>query len=272
MIRRMYFPLVALFWVAMNVLLWRSEMSSRSRGGSAVPVSVVWARILNAPDESALEVFHQGRRLGHCRWSANVGEASAAGNAAGNAEEIEGRIRRLAGYTLDLEGNVLLSDTPQRLRFGWHAEFGTNQLWRQMNLRATLRPNTWEVRANAIDQTVVLRHDDPQDPWERTFTFADLTHPDRLLAGFGLPPVSLWLSALAPPTAATNFPPLELGIQWEARTDWLTVGQAHLRVYRLRASLFDKYEAIIYVSRAGEILQVELPSDVVLKNDALAKP
>jgi hypothetical protein len=43
-----------------------------------------------------------------------------------------------------------------------------------------------------------------------------------------------------------------------------------VQVYRLRTRLMDKYEISAVVSRAGEILRVDLPGGYVLVNDRLA--
>jgi hypothetical protein len=49
----------------------------------------------------------------------------------------------------------------------------------------------------------------------------------------------------------------------------LRVGHTDVPVYRLRTRLLDRFVVTIFVSRVGEILRVELPYDVVLKNDQL---
>ena len=59
------------------------------------------------------------------------------------------------------------------------------------------------------------------------------------------------------------------GLYWSAHNDWLRVGQNRVRVYRVRAKLFDKHEAVAYFSRAGEVLKVVLPDGLVLANEAL---
>lgn len=42
-----------------------------------------------------------------------------------------------------------------------------------------------------------------------------------------------------------------------------------MRVFRLQAHLFDRYQAVVTVSRSGEIMRVELPNGIQLVNDAL---
>ncbi len=111
MVKRMYFPLVILFWVIMNVLLWRSEMDSHQSNGSRVPIATVWERILTAPDSSALQIFHRGQKIGFCRWVATIDE-TAIGRTEAEQEAVGGRVRAFTGYTIDLDGNLLLDESP----------------------------------------------------------------------------------------------------------------------------------------------------------------
>ena len=53
-----------------------------------------------------------------------------------------------------------------------------------------------------------------------------------------------------------------------AHHDTLRAGNARLRVYRIRAKLFDRFEAVVYVNRAGELLKVELPDRIRIVNSA----
>jgi len=268
-LKRLYFPLVILFWTTMNVLLWRSEFAARTSPGSPVPVAVVWDRILTAPDDSPLQLYRDGQRLGSCRWAANVGEELATGKASTADTAVEGRVERSSGYTIDFEGNTLLGDSPHRLRFNCHVGFGANHTWSDFNVRLVMRPDAWELRASAKEQTVLLRSTGASS-WERTLTFAELSRPETLLAALGMPLPAGWLGGLLPTGPAARVAPLALGLIWEARSDWLEVGHARVRVYRLRARLLDKYEAVVIVSRVGEILRVELPDGLLLVNDAIA--
>jgi hypothetical protein len=270
MLRRWFFPLVALFWVTMNVLLWRSEMSGRADAGSAVPVAFVWERILSAPDDSSLQILQAGRKIGFCRWVANVGENPTDASVADAASEPEGRVRRLAGYTLDFDGNVMFADPPERFRFNAHAAFGPDQAWRRAVLKLVTRPQTLEVHADAGAETVSFKVGAGSSAWERTFTFAELSRPETLLAGLGAPAGLAWLAPLGAEFHGAAPSHLELGLEWTARQDWLNLGHgARTRVFRLEARL-DKYRAVVIVSRVGEILRVELPDHLVLVNDAIA--
>ena len=55
-------------------LLWRAEFGSGRFSGSPVPTSLVWEKILTAPDSSTLQIQWRGTNLGFCRWTAAVGQ------------------------------------------------------------------------------------------------------------------------------------------------------------------------------------------------------
>lgn len=266
--KRLFFPMVAVFWVAMNVLLWRTELAGGRDLGSPVPVSLVWERILSAPDDSQLEVFRGTEKLGHCRWVPHIGEDAVPRSPLLESEELEGRIRQASGYSLDLDGTVRIKDSGTSLRFGWRADFSTNHNWTTMFLRVIARPNLVELKADAAEEKVNFRFGSKETPWERAFTFAELRQPDRVLAAIGVPFAAGLLSQLQAVAGANTAKPVELGVQWQAYSDWLKIGSARARIYRLQARLFDKHEVVVIVSRVGEILRVELPGDIRIVNDA----
>jgi hypothetical protein len=264
MLSRLSFPLILVFWIVMNVLLWRSEFGGRNEMGSAVPVNIVLEKILTAPDDSALEIFHRNAKVGYCRWQANVGEEVATGKIATEDYEPEGRVKRLSSYTVNLEGNFLLEEPGNRLRFQVHSSFTTGHVWKDLLLRVSARPRSWEIKTVAADESISLTVEEAGAKWQRQLKYSELTDPGKLLREFGypLPPILLNQLSQAPKN-------LSLGLNWEARNDWFKVGHSKVRVYRLQARLLDRYQAVVIVSRVGEILRVELPNEIVLVNDAL---
>jgi hypothetical protein len=267
MFNRVYFPLIVLFWIVMNALLWRAEFGGGNEAASTVSSDVVWQKILTAPDDSTLEISWNGKRIGYCHWVANAGEELATGKIASDEYVPEGMIRRLGRYTIDLEGNVLLSEPASRMRFNLHLQFATNHAWRQLTLRVASRPSAWEIRTSAEEETLSLKHEDLTGQWSRTFTYDELRHPRQLFEEFagGLP-----LALLGPVAGLEQQNSLSLGLQWTARNDWLNIGHAQVRVYRLQARLLDRYQIVVIVSRVGEILRVELPNGLLLVNEALS--
>lgn len=263
---RILFALTAIFWVIMNVLLWRTEYGGRD--SAPVPLDTVWERVLTAADSSSLQVYHHRQMLGIFRWTPSVVEAADTGANANDASAgLEGMVRRTEGYRIELDGTLQMSEPLQRLRASGFAEFGTNHAWREFGTTFLQRPNSWEVGAKAGDDGVRIAWKDGAARLERKFRYADLANPGRLLGDLGgfigpglLPGAQLF-------AGGTNG--LAGRLQWSAVNDTLKVGGARLRVYRVSARLLQGYEAVVYISRAGEILRIELPDQIRIVNTAL---
>lgn len=270
MLSRFVFLLITLFWLTMNFLLWRSESSGHTSVGSAVPLDIVFNKILTSPDTSSLEIYHHGKKIGFCRWTASVG--AQASKKFSEEFEPEGMVEQPTSYSLDLEGNFTPNGTTNRLRFDLTLKLSTNRVWQEFNLRANMRPDSWELHSSAADQNVRFVIDDSLDRWEQTFTFDDLRNPQTLLREFGGPVALTMLGSLgnlglgnANKTNATSAAPL---LKWEANNDSMRFGHSKVRVYRLHTKVLGSYEVFIFVSRVGEILWIELPDKIVLSNDA----
>jgi hypothetical protein len=144
-------------------------------------------------------------------------------------------------------------------------------VWEQFGLRVGLRPTEWTVRTVAAEENVSLTVDEGDRAFQRVFAFRDLRNPENLLREFGGPllPATLTAFGFSMPSR-DSVQNLSLGLKWEAHQDRLEIGNARLRCYRLRARLFDRYEIVLFVSTIGEVLRVELPDQIVLRNEALA--
>jgi hypothetical protein len=269
--KRIFFPLILLFWLAMNLLLWRAEYGARTQPGPAVAAARVWERIRNAPDTSSLEIFHRGKKIGVCRWISTVSAARPVETGEGADAMPEGMVKTVTGYTIDFDGNLLLPDFSQNLRFYFRLNLGTNNTWRDLHLRAVLKPDSYEIRADAARQQVIFRLNDGEADSEFAYSFRELADPRRLLKDFEVPlPLELLLNAAAPPAQTAGQAKADLGLQWEARNDTLTIGQSAVRVYRLQAQILGRHHLVVFAGRAGEILRVELPGEVTMVNYALS--
>ena len=158
-------------------------------------------------------------------------------------------------------------EVPSRIRFSAHADFATNHGWQEFRVRVALRAGTWEISTSAADEKLRLKYDDAGGTtWARTFSYAELKNPRALAEELGGPVAAALMNQAAPLQQPEN---LSLGLRWEARNDWLKIGHTRVRAYRLQARLFDRYQAVVVVSRVGEIMQVELPNGILLVNEAL---
>jgi hypothetical protein len=228
-------------------------------------VEMVWEKILTAPDNSSLEITHHGEKTGHFGWAANVGQELAAGKIGTDEGPPEGLVETLSNYRIDVEGNLALADFANRLRFDFNVKFSTNHAWQEFNLRVTMRPSLWELRSQASEEAVHLRMEDETGKSERAFKFVDLQNPEFLAHEFDLPLPFIGAMGLSAGRKSTN--PLSLGLVWEARNDWVTIGHTPVQAYRLKTKILDRFPIVIMVSRVGEILRVELPDEWVLVNE-----
>ncbi len=275
--RRLAFLAITAFFLTMNVLLWRSEFRAQGEG-APVPLPMVWEKILRAPDDSDLEIFHQKKKVGHLRWAANAGELATTNLPSAGDNLQEGMVRKVGGYTIDiLDGRLDLGDGRKRIRFTMNTTFTTRHEWQTFAVQLSQRPQSLDLVASATNQTLAVSYQQGDDVTQRSFTFAQLRDPKALLQEIAGPiPLSLLTGGLlaglggggaSPEVAALPaLQKLSLGLQWDSRQDWLKVGSAKLRCYRLQTRLLEKHQVVVYISRVGEILRVELPNEIVLQN------
>ena len=259
------------FWVAMSVLLWRTEFGPRRPMASSLPPSVVWKKILSAPDQSTLEIRRGTNRIGSCVWRPGLGQETATGARAPDEEEIiEGSIPSLAYYTLDLDGTVTLPDFPTRLRFTASTRLSTNFVWERFEAGLTIRPDVYKLSADRTREQIQLMVDAGDEQLNRTIKFAELQNPQRLLQQLGGPTLPMMASALGLPLSTNKLSDALTGLQWQARNDSILVGNSRVRAYRLHTKLLDRWKVTLFVSPVGEILRAEFPGEIVLINDHLA--
>jgi hypothetical protein len=272
------------FWVAMNVLLWRAEYGHSSKAASTVPASLIWRKILTAPDLSSLTILHHGKKMGACRWSTSIAEELTS-LSEDNAVAPERMARKIPGFKLHLEGASNAGNNPGTIRFDASLVLSSNQVWREFKLSVNARPAVFEAKASAADQAVRLSWDDGHGRLERVMAISDLGNPARVLDEvLGLQSGKLrardLLLSIGPGNggdeshfgkdAGLNFTAAQL--KWEGSNEEMTLGHSTVRVYRLSAHLIGPYELKVFVSRVGEILRVDLPDELVLLNEQFVPP
>ena len=260
---RAIFILVTGFWITMNVLLWQTEFGSRKNTG-AVPVQLVWEKILTAADDSSLTVFHSDKLVGACHLQTQVGEEW---SKIGDDNMPTGRPTKGRGYRLRLDGSVVVPELTNRFRFEGDLKLDKRRNWEDVNARLTMRPYTWEIHSVAADQNIRFKMVGGLAPLDIVLRFSDLRNPAVL--GYKL------LGPAAGELAAEvgvlgNAPTMAMGVKWDAREDSLRIGRTLVQVYHLHTKIMDRYEIDAIVSRAGEILRVNLPGEFVLVNDRMA--
>jgi hypothetical protein len=263
------FLAIVSFWLVMNYLLWRSELSAHSGLGNAVPVAVVWDKILTAPDSSTLELDDHDKKIGVCHWLANVGDSPRGSNRNLSDDYSPfGMVEHVTGYTLTFEGNATLPDS-NRIRFDATLNLSSNRDWQNFHVRASLRPTVWDVRAAAAAKTLTLKVDEGGAVWQKTMSFAELRNPEALLGDLG-PGFALgWLAGAGQSLPQDSVAQAAAGVEWQAHEDWMQFGHSKVRVYRVE-TVFLAQRVVLFISRAGEILEADLPDKLTLRNDAFS--
>ncbi len=268
MLGRISFLLVALFWLTMTYFLWRSEYVGETRMASNVPSGLVWKKVLNAPDTSALEIRHHGLKVGNCRWASTVNADGA--KSKNYTDEVPTTAQPVgSGFRMDLEGNVSMPEFGNNIRFDMSLTLSSSNLWEDFRLKLNLRPVLWEISSAASQGTVKIVMSDHEERMERILRFSELQNPQTLIDEFNLPPALGLLGAMGMLQDPTMKKGLSLGLDWKARNDWVMIGHTSVRAYRLEAVIFERFRAMILVSRVGELLRVELPDEWELVNEQL---
>lgn len=263
---RVVFIVVAGFWLTMNVLLWQTEFGSRKNSG-AVPVEIVWEKILTAADDSSLTVFKDGKLVGACHMQTQVGEEW---SKISDDNIPSGRPQKGRGYRLRMDGSAVLTELTNRFRFEGELRLDKSRTWQDMHARVTLRPYIWDIRSTAVEQKLYLKVQGGAAPFDVVLAFSDLQNPVTLTYKL-LGPSAGGLAAEAGLTAAAgNASAVALGVKWDAHEDSIRIGRTAVQVYRLHTRLVDRYEITAIISRAGEILRIDMPGGYRLVNDRLS--
>ena len=265
---RIFFAVITCFWLLMNYLLWRSQSAAHSQFGSAVPAAIVWDKILTAPDNSSLEIYDHEKKIGFCHWAATVGNAAEAlQRTVASDYEPEGLIPQPSGYGLNLDGNTAIFGT-NRVRFEMHLLLSTNETWQDFRLTARMRPAMAEVHAIAAAQKIMIKvNEGGGGDWQKTIKFSDFQHPEALLADLGGADALGFAAAAGLAYQQNSIAQAAAGLKWDAHEDWMQFGHARVKVYRLETELFGQHLRI-FTSRVGEILWVEAPNKLTLRNEA----
>ena len=263
MLQRIVFILITLFWVTMNILLWRAEYGERTGVGSPVPVEMVWQKILNAPDDSSLNINRHGKRVGIFRLQTSVGEKLS------KLEEAPRNGVNIQTSKIRFDGNLIRQERFRRLRFEGELSLSDDHRWQQFSLRLAHRPYVFEIHSQAAERIFHVRATDGEGFFERAFAFSEFQDPMALVSSLAGPLAEGLVSNLGLPDVTQPASQSGLSLNWEARTDTLFIGHEPVRVYRLQTQIADRYDIVVFVSHAGEILKVELPEDIMLLHQKL---
>lgn len=249
----------------MNALLWRAELGGGRETVSEIPLENVIQRVLTCADRSTLTVQHRGQRLGQLQWVPSILEETPDYPLTGPPSP-DGMVQHSSGYQIEADFSLTGAEPGNRWRVTSRIEVETNLLWRSSEVKVIQRPMLWQISAKAGEEFIRLRTEEGKKVSEQSFTRADLLQLSSFLGPLrGVLPPGIRLDE--PSTSLTANPALKA--HWIAGNDWLKLGRQRIRAYSVRTRLFDRFEVVVYISRAGEILKVILPDRYELTNEAV---
>jgi hypothetical protein len=256
---------LTVFWVTMNILLWRVEFGIHG-GDTPVPLKLVWKKILTAPDASSLSVYQNGERMGYCEFSTSVGVQMAALD---EDKPPPDNLAARTGYQIHLAGNVALGDFTNRLKFDGKFEFSPTRQWQEMTLKIATHTASIEIRSAATNQTAHVRIASDGNFIERDLTFDELSSPSAVIRILGGNLSDAFVGFLDLP----QFSPGEESqkIEWDARRTRVKLGSESVPVYRLETNILG-YPISMDISTLGEILCVRLPNNITAQIDEWNRP
>jgi len=262
MASRIALAAAALFWGVMNALLWQAEWGGRFSADSGISPELVWRRLLDSPDASVLSIRHQGRPIGTLEWHPSVLEAPQAGS----TNAIEGMVSAPTGHHLRVAIRFSGEHTPlDRLMILGNIDLSASNTLDRLQVRVDQRPRSWEIQTEAGSDRVRLVYEEGRRRFDQSFETKNAAAL-RLMAA---PYLAVLPAGLIPEEAWTRPESLSRSVTLETGSDGLQVGRSRLKVHRVTARLPGQLEATAFISRAGEILKVQLPDRLVLVNEAI---
>lgn len=265
--KRILFLGIATFWVVMNYMLWRAEISGHG-DDLQVPPDLVWRKILTAPDSSSMTVYQDSRRMGYCELTTSVEQQMAV------LEEDKLPPEGLAkhpGYQIHLAGNIALDDFTNRIKFEGRASFNSARKWTDFAVKVSSRTTTVEIHAFATNQVVNLKVFSDSLTFERDITFAQMQDPATLIRTFGGNFAEPLLGAMDLPDLTFTSPDAAQKITWDARRTRVKFGTELVPIYRMETTFLGR-NCTMDVSTLGEVLRVQLPGGFTAAIDEWSRP
>jgi len=263
---RLFTLVFGLFWIAMLGLLCWSEFGGRRHLGSGASLETVWEKILTSPDSSAMVINLYGESIGWCQWAPTIVEAGPISTGSEDTRNLEGMIQEVKAYNLQVKGAFSFIDDTNRYQFKVDVNFDEIDHWRDFDLAFNDRSQSVALQSSQAAREVALKWDGPLQI-DTKFNFDELQNPGQLVGQLGGPMAALAFANFPFLPRGTNSPSLLAGLEWRAEYDWIQILKQRVRCYRLSTRVLDRHQIVIYVSRVGEILRVDLPGGVQLIND-----
>lgn len=267
----------------MNVLLWKWEIGSNKEEGIPVSLSLIWDRILTCPDPSSLILLYDNERIGLVRIIPNIIEAyptNKTDEIVSEAIEVlepEGRVKKIEGYSIELDGFILVEGEPSRLRFNGKVELNESKELKQVIFRCILGRQSWQIELDSIGKEIIYREQIGRHIISQRWSYDQIQRPSR------------WLKILLPLVAPQlhlsmqffyneieklereNTDKASINVLFTAYERWFEVKNARTRGYVIKAEPFEGRMIEMWINRIGEIVRIKIGHQFEMLNEAFFK-
>ena len=178
-------------------------------------------------------------------------------------------VGKVRGYTLDIsQGNLLMKQ--EHVNFGLRATFDPARRWKTFHLTVQVPRGVVILESVRKEGTVEVDFNLNGFRLQRKFSFTQLSKLETLAALpgelTGDPRLEEAARQLAAPLSQQQPASTRPRNNARAHYDWLPGIRHRLRVFRVTWTPAEGYEMVFYISLQGEILRVELPQGIVIRN------
>lgn len=258
MMGRVFAGVVVAFWLATMAALVRLEYFPTPSALEAVPTGFVLRKLLANPEPANLTIYYQSAEIGTCSIGVSPTRTSLDGDAS------------TPGYrvTTDLRVRASLFGMPTRVRLEGLSLFNEQYDMTQFNLTTRVGEGRVSVTGDRHTDKVKMTLNLGDGEETREFSFAQLSNGELAgvlglpqLASFGLPG---HLGGAGHGAAGDR------SIEPRTRVDMFPIGGGTLRTYLVDYRIDDRMWAKIWVSPAGEVLQVDTSFGLKMVDQKLA--
>jgi len=262
--KKFSFWFILIFWVSVNLLLWRLEFGNTFFASEVISPDQFLFKVLTSPDYSMMVIKHHGTNVGEFNWMCDIVDAQ--NNLNRKLRDIEGRIDTISSYSIRVELNLNHIEPLRNLKLGVDLNLSTNYVVNEFSAKLNLKPFSWRVSYNSAEGIFKITDLSLEKPKEFSISNNDINNPRKILETLGITP-----------DIAAIFLPADLGmkinsfkrkLEYDCSLARIKIGNTYINGFKCQIKLSENSSIRIYINKVGEIIKIELPNYIVLLNRA----
>ena len=246
------------FWVAMMAALVRVEMFPQHISLDVVPTERALAKMLSNPEPGRLNIYYQGKDIGHFGLSIVPLPAPVVADEA-SPDKAADKFQLRA----DLQMTLSMFGKPARLRIVSKSDLDARYEVQRFTVDTRIGRETLNIVGDNLTKQMTVEMKIGGQKELRVLNYGEMKNADwaSALGMPGLPNLGIWGSALqatapsSPAGVEQNLPHLTTKTYF----DQLDIAGGKIRAYLIESKLNDALWAKIWVDESGQILKVVTP-------------